>query len=310
MNGGILFCLCVCMLVLSGMIVYRQYVFRKGMRAGLRTIHEKLKEILDTGSGGRVMVFTEETEMMELAAQINRLLGCYQRIQADHRRSRTASRRMLSNISHDMKTPMTVILGCLEIMRLNGEASPDMLSRVEEKARGMMELIEQFFTLAKIEAGDTDLELSRLDLCEVCRESVLDFYELLTGAEIQVELGLPETPVYVQGNEKALQRIFSNLISNMIRYGSEGRYLGVFIRTDGEEAYADVVDRGQGIDALRKEHVFERLFTMEDSGSRSIQGSGLGLTIAEHLARRMGGEILLESTPHVQTTFTVRLKRL
>ena len=309
-HTGILFFLCLCILVLCGIVLYQRFAFRTGTQAKLRSIHEKLREIADTDSDERIMVFTDNQELRELAAQINRLLEERLKIRADYRRSEMTSRKMLSNISHDMKTPMTVVLGYLEIMRLGGEASPEMLKKTEQKAQGVMELINQFFTLAKIEAGDMDLKLARIDLCEICRESILDFYEILSNAEFQVEIRLPEQPVWVQGDPEALQRVLFNLVSNGVRYGSEGKYLGVCLRTDEKNAYVDVVDRGQGIEEFYTEHVFDRLFTMEDSRSRSIQGNGLGLTIARNLARQMGGDLTLESTPHVKTTFTVSLKRM
>ncbi len=309
-HTGILFFLCLCILVLCGIVLYQRFVFRTGTQAKLRSIHKKLREIADTDSDERIMVFTDNQELRELAAQINRLLEERLKIRADYRRSEMTSRKMLSNISHDMKTPMTVVLGYLEIMRLGGEASPEMLKKTEQKAQGVMELINQFFTLAKIEAGDMDLKLSRIDLCEICRESILDFYEILSNAEFQVEIRLPEQPVWVQGDPEALQRVLFNLVSNGVSYGSDGKYLGVCLRTDEKNAYVDVVDRGQGIEEFYAEHVFDRLFTMEDSRSSSIQGNGLGLTIARNLARQMGGDLTLESTPHVKTTFTVSLKRM
>ena len=94
-----------------------------------------------------------------------------------------------------------------------------MLKKVERKAQSVMELINQFFTLSKIESGDMDIELYRVDICEICRESVLDFYELLSNKKLYVKVDMPETPIYIQGNKEALQRILFNLISNVIRYG-------------------------------------------------------------------------------------------
>lgn len=138
----------------------------------------------------------------------------------------------------------------------------------------------------------------------------MDFYEILTKADFQVDIGLPENSVYIQGNKEALQRILFNLISNVIRYGSDGKYLGIFLRVDKKSVYIDVVDKGQGIDKSFAESVFDRLFTMEDSRSRSIQGNGLGLTIAKNLTLQLGGEILLDSTPYVKTIFTVKLKKI
>ena len=154
-----------------------------------------------------------------------------------------------------------------------------------------------------------DLELSRIDACELCRGSVLDFYEILTGHDFQVDIRLPEGAVWVQGNKEALGRILSNLISNVIRYGADGKYLAVALRADEKTVCIDVTDRGKGIEHSFADRVFDRLFTMEDSRSRSIQGNGLGLTIAKNLARQMGGDLTLDSIPRVSTTFTVALNR-
>ena len=294
---------------LAAGVLYQQFAFRTGTQRKLREIHQRLKAILDEDSGGRLMVFTDNKELMELAAQINRLLEKSAKVEADFCRSEISSRKMLSNISHDMKTPMTVIRGYLEIMRTKGTAEPEMLEKAEQKAQALMELIDSFFSLAKLEAGDTDMTISRMDVCEICRESVLEFYEILTEADFQVEIGLPDEAVYAQGNREALQRILGNLISNVIRYGSEGRYLGVFLRSDERFIYVDVADKGKGIDSAFAQSVFERLFTMEDSRSRSVQGNGLGLTIAKKLAEQMGGNLTLESDPSVRTVFTVSLKR-
>lgn len=304
------FLLGVCVVGLLVVVVYQQVAFRSGTQRKLRELHKKLKEILDTDSDESVMTFTDNRELMELAAQINRMLERQWKVKADYRRYEMASKRMLSNISHDMKTPMTVILGYLEIMQVNGEASYDMLVKTQQKAQSLMAMIDQFFTLAKLEAGDTEMELSRLDICEVCRENILDFYEMLSDAEFQVEVDIPETAVYTQGNQDALQRILTNLISNVLRYGFEGNYLGIFLRTDDRYVYVDVVDKGQGIDKVYAQSVFDRLFTMEDSRSRKVQGNGLGLTIARNLAWQMGGDITLESIPGVRTTFTIKLRKV
>ena len=290
-------------------VVYQQLGQQAGMRRSLREISGKLQEIMETGSDERVYVFTEEKELQELAAQLNGLLERHLKVKADYRRSEIAFKKMLSNISHDIKTPMTVILGYLEILRLKSGTPDEMILKTECKAKEVMELINEFFTLAKLESGDMVPELSPIDVCEQCRKSILDYYELLTGREFQVDIDLPKEPVWVQGNQESISRILNNLISNAIRYGSDGRYLGLALRVEEKTAYVDVTDRGKGIEASFADSVFERLFTMEDSRNREIQGNGLGLTIARNLARQMRGEITLRSEPHVKTVFTVRLVR-
>lgn len=309
-EATIIFFLTICVGILVCVILYQQFAFRTGTQAKLRAISDKLKEIIEKDSDEQITVFTENKDLMELAAQINALLEKYLKIKADYRRSEITSKKMLSNISHDIKTPMTVILGYLEIMQLSQTPSGEMLKKVERKAQSVMELINQFFTLSKIESGDMDIELSRVDICEICRESVLDFYELLSNKKFYVKVDMPETPIYIQGNKEALQRILFNLISNVVRYGADGKYLGISLRDDDRNVYVDVTDKGKGIDRAFADSIFDRLFTMEDSRNRNIQGNGLGLTIAKNLAQRLGGTITLESIPHVKTTFTVRLKKI
>ena len=305
-NEIILFFLCICIAVLICIVVYQQFVFRRGIQKQLKEISQKLEKIQDTDSDENIMMFTDEQALMELLVQINRLLENQRKMKVDYRRSQISAKKMLSNISHDIKTPMTVILGYLEIMRINGDKEDEMLLKVEQKAKRVMELINQFFTLAKLEAGDMELEISRINICEVCRENILDFYELLKQKEFQVEVKIPEEAVFIMGNKEALHRILYNLISNVIRYGLDGRYLGLVLRSVKNDVYIDVIDKGKGIEKEFAGNVFERLFTMEDSRNRRIQGNGLGLTIAQTLAQQLGGEIVLESEPNVKTTFTVK----
>lgn len=290
-------------------VVYQQFVFRRGIQKQLKEISQKLEKIQDTDSDENIMMFTDEQALMELLVQINRLLENQRKMKVDYRRSQISAKKMLSNISHDIKTPMTVILGYLEIMRINGDKEDEMLLKVEQKAKRVMELINQFFTLAKLEAGDMELEISRINICEVCRENILDFYELLKQKEFQVEVKIPEEAVFIMGNKEALHRILYNLISNVVRYGLDGRYLGLVLRSVKNDVYIDVIDKGKGIEKEFAGNVFERLFTMEDSRNRRIQGNGLGLTIAQTLAQQLGGEIVLESEPNVKTTFTVKLHK-
>ncbi len=301
--------LSLCIVILIGAMVCQRAVLRAQMGRTLSQMAKELKEILEEERDGSFMVFTDNRELMALAEQINRLLERQRKSKADFMRSQISSKKMLSNISHDIKTPMTVVLGYLEIIRLQGDEGGEMLKKAEQKAQDVMELINRFFTLAKLEAGDMEIELSSLDICGICRETVLGFYEILTEKDFQVEIHIPEYPVYVRGNGEALQRILYNLISNAVKYGSEGKYLGVALREENEMVLVDVTDKGVGIDKMFAENVFERLFTMEDSRSRQVQGNGLGLTIARNLAQQMNGDILLESISYKRTTFTLQLKK-
>lgn len=310
MNGSTLSVfLMVVIVALLCVILYQWLTFHKGMGKILREISQKIADILEQDSAEQIMVFTDNKALIALCGQLNRLLLDRQKIKTDFKRQEESSKKMLSNISHDIKTPLTVILGYLEIMRLNDRENVS-LQKVEAKAQQVMELINQFFTLAKLEAGDTQIELTKVNINELCRENILGFYDILQQKDFAVEISIPEQDIYVLGNEDAIWRILSNLISNAVRYGSAGRYIGLTLREDETCAFVDVVDKGKGIERTFAASVFERLYTMEDSRNRNIHGNGLGLTIAKSLANQLGGDIILESEPNVKTIFTVQLKKV
>lgn len=319
-GGALVFLLSAVIAVLAFLLIYQQFVFTKGIRKELKQAGEKLEKILRTASDEKLTIFTDHKELMELAAQINGLLLDRQRMKAEYRRQKLASKKMLANISHDIKTPLTVILGYLEMLRLergkdaaNDEvvtnAGDATLEKVEAKAKQVAELINQFFTLAKLEAGDMKLEEERLEIGELCRENVLGFYDVISQKDYEVDISIPEEKIFIRGDRNGIERILYNLLSNAIRYGGEGKYLGMALRQEEGMVRIDVIDKGRGIPKEAAPYVFDRLYTGEDSRNREIQGNGLGLTIARNLARQMGGDITLSSQPGVRTVFTVKLPK-
>ncbi len=276
----------------------------------IQTIASELNRILTSETDEKVMLFTTEKKVATLIEQINRTLENRLKAKTDYRKSELNMKRMLSNVSHDIKTPLTVILGYLEIIRMDDRYHSPMLEKVEKRANQVMDLINEFFTLAKIEAGDIDLTMTRIRVNEFCKEIIVDFYEILTEKEIEVDIQIPDIELYVYSNQEALKRILLNLITNALRYGSEGKFLGLCIRYCENVVSIDIVDKGKGIGKTEKEHIFERLYTADDSRNKEVPGNGLGLTIAKELADKIGGNIIWESEPYIRTTFTLELDRM
>lgn len=295
-------------ILLLVVILCQQFIYKKGIEIKLKKMSRELSHILGNDSNEKVMVFTDNKILIDLCGQINRLLLERQKIKSAFRKQEISSKKMLSNISHDIKTPLTVILGYLEMIRLSHEGD-QALQKVEVKARQVLELINEFFTLAKLEAGDMKIEVRKININELCRESILSFYDILSGKNFMVDIFIPEDNLFVQGDRDAINRILSNVISNALRYGKDGKYIGFTLRESENHVYIDVIDKGKGIEKEFALSVFERLYTMEDSRNRKIQGNGLGLTIAKNLANQLEGDIFLESEPNVKTIFTVKLKK-
>ena len=184
------------------------------------------------------------------------------------------------------------------------------LQKAEAKANQVAGLVNQFFTLAKLEAGDMVMDMENVNISELCRENILDFYEILTRKDFNVDISVPEENIYVYGDKRAIERILINILSNAIHYGIDGKYIGIFLHSEEGFALVDITDKGKGIEKEFAENVFERLYTMEDPRSRRVEGNGLGLAIAKNLAVQMGGDVLLVSRPGIQTTFTIKLRKI
>lgn len=305
--------LTVIIFILIG-VIYFQYRTGKNRSANLRYTYEKLQDIVEKQTSENLLVVTDDKELKSLLVAINCLLDEKKRTIAKHSKLEISMRKMLSNISHDLKTPLTVILGYVEILNvdetISGEERKVLLEKIHMKTFEVLDLIHKFFDLAKLESGDKDIQMTRIYMNEICQEHILSFYDLLTTQGFDVHIDIPETPIYAYGNKEVIGRIMNNLLSNAIAYGGAGKTLGIILRSDDQFVYVDIWDKGKGISESHIDNVFERMYTLEDSRNRLYQGSGLGLTITKRLVEALGGEIHLSSTPYEKTVFTVMLRRI
>lgn len=287
-------------------IIFFQKSKNLKLQKDIKYIRIKLQEIMRNDSQERIKIFTSEDEIKELLITINELLDYNNENIIKYNRTKMSMKKMLSNISHDLKTPLTVILGYVEMLQLSSKEKI-MADKIYDKAKEVLHLINKFFDLARLESGDKQLDISKVNICDICRATILNFYDTLHKEDIEVFIDIPEKDIFVIGNEEAIVRILNNLISNSIRYGSSGKYLGLVVNCDEESATISVIDKGKGIEEKYKEEVFERIFTLEDSRSKMYQGSGLGLTITKSLVEALGGNINLNSIPNEKTVFSFTL---
>ncbi|WP_279289774.1 sensor histidine kinase [Clostridium intestinale] len=295
-------------------IILFQYFSQRARSENLAYINGKLKQILNDNNEEKVLVVTDDKGLKDLLLEINKLLENNQKVLAEYRKKEDSMRKMLSNISHDLKTPLTVVLGYIETINLDKDMNNDekevLLQKVQDKTIEVIDLINKFFDLAKLESGDKDISMTRININEVCRKNILNFYDILNSKGFEVDINIPKKDLYVFGNEEALDRILNNLISNAVKYGIDGNFIGLSIEENEKFIYIHVIDKGKGIEEDKIDKVFERMYTLEDSRNRFFQGSGLGLTITKRLVEKMNGEIFLKSSPNKKTMFTVKLKRI
>ncbi|MFD0588991.1 sensor histidine kinase [Paenibacillus sp. GCM10027627] len=302
------------LILLFAAIYIRERLAHRETLKHMHYIRAKLDELaaLSAPSGERVKVVTGQSEVRELARAANEWVDLAGKSAADYEATKQAMRKMLSNVSHDLKTPLTVILGYAEILENSSDMTEEerlrLLGQIHKKALEVLDLMNAFFDLSKLEADDAEMPLAMLDAGELARRRILEYYDLLAAGGCEVDIDIPDLPFPIYANEEALSRILDNLLSNAIRYGTSGRYLGLTVRKQESSILFEVVDRGPGIPYSEQSFVFERLYTLEDSRNRKVQGSGLGLTIAKRLAEKLGGTLELHSVPHVRTCFTLSLR--
>jgi two-component system phosphate regulon sensor histidine kinase PhoR len=227
------------------------------------------------------------------------------------RRLEAVRRDFVANVSHELKTPLTAIHGIVETL-LDDEAMEAaqqrrFLAKIHDQSAQMATLVTDLLTLARVESKESALSQEPLDLREQATESARLLQPEVEAKGHRLTLDLPDSPVRIVGDEKAVRQIIGNLLDNAIKYTPEGGRIGVRVRAEGEQAVIEVQDTGIGIEPRHQDRIFERFYRVDKGRSRALGGTGLGLSIVKHMTSALGGEVAVESTPGEGSTFRVRL---
>lgn len=176
----------------------------------------------------QILIPSENVEIKGLSVELNKLLDelYAQRVSYEH--SRQAMMQVLTNISHDLRTPLTVLKGYSELLNREVSDMPakekitEMAIRIDSKANELVATINEYFTLSKITSGDMNMEPSMVNVTQICHEIILDYYDVLDERKYKVEIEISPLPEYAYVDTPALNRILKNLIDNAIKHGNEG----------------------------------------------------------------------------------------
>jgi signal transduction histidine kinase len=218
----------------------------------------------------------------------------------------SSQQRFLADVSHELRTPLTVIKGNVDLMRRTSQVDAESLDSIEDEADRLTRLVGDLLLEAQVESGNLPLHFSPVELDTLLLEV---FREMRILARSRVRLKLPEIDqVMVNGDRDRLKQVFINLVSNAIKYTPQGGEVTLSLARVGENARLVVRDTGQGIPAEDLPHIFERFYRAEKSRSRSrVGGFGLGLSIANWIIDRHGGQIEVDSMEGKGTTFCIFL---
>lgn len=284
--------LCVILALVCGGLGIWTWSQQRSLRQAARQLARRGED----GSAARVRLAAPNAGAEELLSQVNRILELRQADRAASQARERELRRQISNISHDLRTPLTSILGYLQLLEapdLTPEQRAEYLEVVRGRAKALQSLIISFYDLSRLEGEEYPLERQQVDLRALLAGLLASFYGDFIDAAFEVEVDLPEGLSPVWADAGGAMRIFTNLLRNALDHGKSP----VSIRAwehDGA-VYTRVSNAAPDLSPEDVGHVFERFFTADRM--RTGRNTGLGLAIVKTLGERMGvrTEATLES---------------
>jgi len=220
----------------------------------------------------------------------------------------------VSNVSHELKTPLTSIRMFSELLAEGRVGDPEKqrayLGIITAEAGRLTRLINNVLDFARLERGEKKYQFERCDAAALVSETASAYRPHLESLGFRFDCELAETPLFVRGDPDALAQVLVNLLSNAEKYCGQSKEITLRARRSNARlplAEIQVLDRGLGVPPGCKEKIFENFFRAHDSLSSGIQGSGLGLTIARQIARAHGGDVLYEPREGAGSCFSLRL---
>ncbi|MDE3237598.1 MAG: GHKL domain-containing protein [Paracoccaceae bacterium] len=227
-------------------------------------------------------------------------------------------RDFVANVSHELRTPLTALLGFIETLkgaaRDDAPARDRFLTIMEREAERMNRLVHDLLSLSRVEAEERVRPTARVDLAALVQSAVTALKPMATEAGVRIEVTGAEAPISIQADPDQLTQVFNNLIENAVKYGGAGKLVTVALHREerdlalrGPAVCIDVIDRGEGIDAVHIPRLTERFYRVDTHRSREKGGTGLGLAIVKHIVNRHRGRFRIESEKGKGSRFSVIL---
>ncbi|SFD27442.1 sensor histidine kinase [Ruminococcus albus] len=270
----------VCLVILNILLVCKILI----MRRSAKEITEEIQDRLTTDTNTPITITSHDRRMRELAIQMNRQLNDLRKEYLQYHQGNTELKTAITNMSHDIRTPLTAIIGNLYMIRKTDDISEirEYLGAIEERTESMKQLTEELFRYSVIVSEDVETVTEEVYVNQVLAESIGSFYPVLTEKGITPNINISDARVIRIINKSDLTRVFSNLLNNAVKY-SDGD-LDITLSEDGKLTFANTAKE---LSSVQVEQLFDRFYTVE----AAHHSTGLGLSIARTLVERMGGTI-------------------
>jgi PAS domain S-box-containing protein len=272
----------------------------------LRQVLNVTAKTLDLSGKEQVLLLVEDvTEKAILEENLRR-------VNEEMERANRSKSTFLSMVSHELRTPLSVVRGYVSLI-LEGRIGPGMdqvreaLQVADKRARHLQHLIEELLDLSRIEAGKLSIKKENLDLRKHLKETVEMFRDEQEQKKLVLKLEIPDDLPAVYADHDKIHQIFTNLISNAVKFSDPGGAVTISARASGETVEVQVRDSGIGIPADRLGRIFDKFYQVDSSDTRKHPGTGLGLSIVKMIIEALGGGIHVTSEVGEGTAFTITL---
>jgi len=218
--------------------------------------------------------------------------------------------RFLSNMSHEFRTPLNGVLGYSDALREELGESPlaQYAAAIHDSGNRLLDLVNAILEVTELEDRRVAVHLEPANIRELVGQAIARHYQPAQAKGLQLECRISDdVPQILVCDERKIQRVLDNLISNAVRYTDQGRVTVEVERSGAQQLTMRIKDTGIGIAASQQNDIFEKFTQADDSPRRSQEGAGLGLTIAQRLVTLMGGQLVLQSKQHQGSTFSFTL---
>jgi len=260
----------------------------------------------EVGESFNQMVNSVATQHTRLESEIEKAFLDLQKAYENLKKTGQYRHDFFSNITHDLKTPITAIKGVTELLSNNiseGE-NATYVAILERNVEKLSKLVRDLIDLARIESGEFDLELKKCDFAEIVEDAILMVMPLAMKKGIAFNYSVPREEALIRGDYDRLEQTVSNLLSNAIKFSPEGSMVNIRLEQESGQIVLSVEDHGPGIPDDDKERVFEKFFRR---GKSMVEGTGLGLAIARGIVAAHGGTMWITDPEHRGTVFHVAL---
>lgn len=277
----------------------------------IRRVKKQIAEITDAladvknGNGNRRILSATNELVAPLAYEINEIIVSYEKRLSAIRQTEETNRQLMTSLSHDVRTPLTTLIGYLDAVHrqlVTGDEREAYMETARKKAHDLKEYIDILFDWFRLNSDEFAMDREILEAAELTRNILIDWIPVFEDTGFDYDIQIPDRPAQVSLDAECYRRILNNLIQNVLSH-SHGSWVEIRMLQKAREVSISVSDNGVGMESEDLKHIFERLYKCDRA--RSEKGSGLGLSIARQLTEKMGGRITVQSQPGKGTRFTL-----